>query len=180
MGGMAGNRETLPIVELRAAKLETSDRPIPTKLIQVPGWSAASAARTRTFSLDMPMMGMGGMMGRGAMGGSMGINGRPMSMDRIDFEVPLGSTEIWEIRNTSPFSHPFHIHGIQFRVLDRDGAPPLPQELGLKDTVLVDPGSVVRIITEFSDYTDSKQPYMYHCHILEHEDAGMMGQFTVV
>ena len=180
MGGMAGNRETLPIVELRAAKLETSDRSIPTKLIQVPGWSAASAARTRTFTLDMPMMGMGGMMGRGAMGGSMGINGRPMSMDRIDFEVPLGSTEIWEIRNTSPFSHPFHIHGIQFRVLDRDGAPPLPQELGLKDTVLVDPGSVVRIVTKFSDYTDSKQPYMYHCHILEHEDAGMMGQFTVV
>ena len=94
--------------------------------------------------------------------------------------MPLGSIEIWEIRNTTPLTHPFHIHGIQFRVLDRDGAPPLQHELGLKDTVLVDSGSVVRVITEFSDYADAARPYMYHCHILEHEDAGMMGQFTVV
>lgn len=180
MGGMSGNTETLPILELRAARLETTDRAMPTKLIQVPGWSAAQAARTRTFTLDMAMMGMGGMMGRGGMGSAMAINGRSMSMDRIDFKVPLGSTEIWEIRNTTPLTHPFHIHGVQFRVLDRDGAPPLPQELGLKDTVLVDSGSIVRVITEFSDYADSERPYMYHCHILEHEDAGMMGQFLVV
>ncbi|MBI3700845.1 MAG: multicopper oxidase domain-containing protein [Afipia sp.] len=180
MGGMSGNTETLPILELRAARLETIDRAMPTKLIRVSSWSAAQAARTRTFTLDMAMMGMGGMMGRGGMGAAMGINGRPMSMDRIDFKVPLGSTEIWEIRNTTPLTHPFHIHGIQFRVLDRDGAPPLPQELGLKDTVLVDAGSAVRVIIEFSDYADSERPYMYHCHILEHEDAGMMGQFVVV
>ena len=182
MGGMSGNSETFPVIELRAAKFETADRPIPTKLVKVPSWTATQAARTRTFTLDMAMMGMGmgGMMGRGGMGGSMGINGRTMSMDRIDFQVPLGSIEIWEIRNTTPLTHPFHIHGIQFRVLDRDGAPPLQHELGLKDTVLVDSGSVVRVITEFSDYADAARPYMYHCHILEHEDAGMMGQFTVV
>lgn len=180
MGGMSGNSETFPVIELRAAKFETADRPIPTKLVKVPSWTATQAARTRTFTLDMAMMGMGGMMGRGGMGGSMGINGRAMSMDRIDFQVPLGSTEIWEIHNTTPLTHPFHIHGIQFRVLDRDGASPLQHELGLKDTVLVDSGSAVRVITEFSDYADAARPYMYHCHILEHEDAGMMGQFTVV
>ena len=182
MGGMSGNSETFPILELRAAKIETTDRPIPTKLIQVPGWTAAQAARTRTFTLDMAMMGMGmsGMMGRGGMGGSMGINGRSMSMDRIDFQVPIGSIEIWEIRNTTPLTHPFHIHGVQFRVLDRDGKPPLPQEGGLKDTVMVDPASTVRVIAEFADFADPAHPYMYHCHNLEHEDAGMMGQFVVV
>ncbi len=126
----------------------------------------------------MGMMGMG--MGRHRMNGIMGINGRSMSMTRIDVRVPLGDIEIWEIENATPLAHPFHIHDIQFRVLDRDGEPSLPHERGLKDTVLVDAGSVVRVIAEFADFADPKHPYMYHCHILEHEDAGMMGQFVVV
>ena len=180
MGGMAGNSETFPIIELRAAKLETADLSLPERLIQVPNWSAAQSARTRTFSLDMAMMGMGGMMGAAGMGGAMGINGRAMDMGRVDERVSLGSIELWQIKNTTPLAHPFHIHGVQFRTLDRDGRSPLPQERGLKDTVMVDPGSTVRVITEFSDFADPKRPYMYHCHILEHEDAGMMGQFVVV
>ena len=129
------------------------------------------------------MMGPGHMMGR--RGGSrysgnlMGINGRSMDIDRIDERVPLGAVEIWSIVNDSPLAHPFHIHDVQFRLLDRDGKPAGAHEAGLKDTVLVDPGEIVRVIAEFSDYADDKQPYMYHCHILEHEDAGMMGQFVV-
>jgi FtsP/CotA-like multicopper oxidase with cupredoxin domain len=66
--------------------------------------------------------------------------------------VPLDSIEIWEIENATPLAHPFHIHNMQFRVLDRDGEPPLPHERGLEDTVLVDPGSAVRVIAEFSDF----------------------------
>ena len=75
---------------------------------------------------------------------------------------------------------PFHVRGVHFRVLDRNGEPAMPHEQGLKDTVLVDPGSTVRVITEFADLADPKHPYLYHCHNLEHEDAGMMGQFAVV
>jgi FtsP/CotA-like multicopper oxidase with cupredoxin domain len=186
MGGMAGNNETFPIIELRAtANPDDNASPLPEGLIRVPGWTEAQAVRSRTFTLDMGMMGMGmgGMgriMGRSGMGGMMGINGRPMDMERIDVRVPLGSIEIWKIENPTPLAHPFHIHDVQFRVLDRDGAPPLPQENGLKDTVLVDAGSSVRVIAEFADFADSTHPYMYHCHILEHEDAGMMGQFVVV
>lgn len=180
MGGMTGNTETFPIIELRAAQLETTDLSLPERLIRVPSWTPAQAARTRTFTLDMAMMGMGGMMGRRTMDGLMGINGRSMSKSRIDVRVPLGSIEIWEIRNATPLTHSFHIHDIQFRVLARDGDPPMPTERGLKDTVLVDPGSAVRVIAEFADFADSQNPYMYHCHILEHEDAGMMGQFVVV
>ena len=121
----------------------------------------------------------GGMIGRGGMGGGMTINGRTMDIERIDERVPLGAVEIWAIRNATPLAHPFHIHDIQFRVLDRDGKPAEAHERGLKDTVLVDPGETVRVITQFNDYADPTHPYMYHCHILEHEDAGMMGQFLV-
>jgi bilirubin oxidase len=64
--------------------------------------------------------------------------------------------------------------------LTRDGSPPPDNEAGWKDTVLVMPGKTVRIIARFSDFVDPVNPYMFHCHILEHEDAGMMGQFVVV
>jgi len=140
---------------------------------------AAEASQTRHFLLEMPGMGMGmvrNMMG----GGGFTINGDEMDMDRIDFEVSKGATEIWEIENAGPMMHPFHVHNTQFRILDRNGAAPEPHEAGRKDTVLVEAGETVRIAVRFDHYADPERPYMYHCHILEHEDAGMMGQFTVV
>lgn len=178
---MRGGRDgAFPIVELRAGnKLDPSDVSIPERLIEVPEWNPAQAARTRGFTLNMMTMSIGRWTGP-AMELPMGINGRSMDLDRIDVRVPLGSIEIWEIRNATLLAHPFHIHDIQFRVLDRDGAPPQPHEQGLKDTVLVESGSTVRVITEFADFADAEHPYMYHCHNLEHEDAGMMGQFVVV
>lgn len=112
-------------------------------------------------------------------GGGFTINGRSMDMTRIDERVTVGTSEIWEIENTSPLAHPVHIHDVQFRLLDRNGAPPPPAEAGLKDTVLVGAQERVRLLLGFADYADPDAPYMYHCHILEHEDAGMMGQFVV-
>jgi blue copper oxidase len=173
------NNETFPIIELRPGKPEAPDMPIPQQLIRVPYWNPARASRTRTFTLDMSTMQIGPTPGP-TMDGAMGINGRSMDMNRIDERVPLGSVEIWEIHNRTTLTHPFHIHDVQLRVLDRDRAPPQPHEQGLKDTVLVDPGSRVRVIAEFADFADPDHPYMYHCHNLEHEDAGMMGQFVVI
>ena len=69
---------------------------------------------------------------------------------------------------------------VQFRVIDRNGRTPPPLETGYKDTVIVDPREQVRLLLRFEEHTDPDLPYMYHCHILEHEDAGMMGQFVVV
>lgn len=177
--GSQGNSDTFPIVELRAGKLEAAGAPIPKRLIQVPSWAPALAAHTRTFTLDMTTMSLR-RRPLPDMEGPMGINGRSMDMKRIDVRVPLGSIEIWQIKNTTTLPHPFHIHDIQFRVLDRDGKPPRAHEQGLKDTVLVESGSTVRVIAEFGDYADPVHPYMFHCHNLEHEDAGMMGQFVVV
>ena len=106
------------------------------------------------------------------------INGLAMDMKRIDAEVLLGATEVWEITNATMMNipHSFHMHDVQFLVLDRDGAEPRPQESGPKDTIPIWPGETVRIVTRFEDYEGL---YMFHCHLLEHEDAGMMSQFRV-
>ena len=176
MRGRMGNRQMrgsgpeLPVLSLLPAPTRRSAEPVPGKLLQLPRPNPATAVRTRRFVMNMPM---------GMMGGGFTINGKTMDMTRIDERVKLDTSEIWHIENTSTMAHPFHIHDVQFRILDRNGRPPSAAESGLKDTVLVAPGETVRLLLAFSDYSDPNTPYMYHCHILEHEDAGMMGQFTV-
>ena len=108
-----------------------------------------------------------------------GINGKRMDMLVIDARIRLGTTEVWEITNPNSQAHPFHVHGDSFQILSRDGATPSAHELGWKDVVLVRPFETVRIIKRFHDYADPVNPYMFHCHILEHEDVGMMCQFVV-
>ncbi|MCH8186387.1 MAG: multicopper oxidase domain-containing protein [Chloroflexi bacterium] len=141
---------------------------LPASLASINRLQEGQAARTRPFELDMGFV------------GAMKINGQSMDMNRIDQTVKVNDTEIWEVTNKSEMPHPFHVHDIQFLILTRDGAPPAANEAGWKDTVLVMPRETVRIIAHFSDFTDPDKPYMFHCHILEHEDAGMMGQFVVV
>ena len=102
-----------------------------------------------------------------------------MDMNVIDQRIRLGDTEVWEITNPTSQAHPFHVHGDSFQVLSRDGLTPPEHELGWKDVVLVRPNETVRIIKRFRDYGDAVNPFMFHCHILEHEDVGMMGQFVV-
>ncbi len=176
MGRMMGGGDDQPfdIMQFKASRPAATQAALPTTLTKPRDWSPREAARTRKMVLDM-------RMGPAMMaGGGFTINGKAMDMNRIDEKIRLGDVEIWEIRNDSPMPHPFHIHDIQFRILSRDGQPPPLNERGLKDTVLVESGETVRIITQFENYADSKNPYMFHCHILEHEDAGMMGQFVVV
>lgn len=143
---------------------------LPDKLDGVIEDLTGTEVETRQVSLDMGMGGM--MMG----GGGFAINGRPYDMARIDFAVAQGTVERWHIRSTM-VAHPFHVHGVRFRVLTENGAPPRPENTGWKDTLLV-PGEA-EIIARFDQPAREETPYMFHCHILEHEDAGMMGQFTV-
>jgi len=128
------------------------------------------ATRRRHFVLGMGMGGMGGGMG----GMAAVINGQPFDMDRIDERVPLGETEIWEVSGEM-MSHPFHIHGVHFEVLRRNGGKPSVRDAGLRDTVLV--REPVELLVRFTQPA-TKAPFMYHCHIFEHEDSGMMGQFV--
>lgn len=164
---------------------------IPKKLNQIVRLDP-STARKRTMTLGGPVRRMEGDVreagvqrgrpGRGRFGFGQGvpINGKLMDMHRIDERVRLGDTEVWEIHNRTGQTHPFHIHLVQFQLVDRDGVPASGSETGWKDTVVVHPGERVRIIMSFERYADATTPYMYHCHIMEHEDAGMMGQFVVV
>jgi len=174
MQNMMATRDLpFPVIRFESGKLSQQTRKIPSQFVSLPNWSVTDVAKTRQFILNM-QMGMGMMRG-----GGFTINGRSMDMNRIDARVQLGDIEIWEIINDSPMPHPFHIHDIQFRILDRDGKQPPANEMGLKDTILVNSGESVRIITQFENYADPNSAYMFHCHNLEHEDAGMMGQFVV-
>ena len=129
----------------------------------------------RSFSLDMGMG--GGMMGGGMMDGAMAINGRSYDMSRIDFEVKLGTVERWVV-SASTLAHPFHVHGVAFQVVSENGGPPSPENQGWKDTVLINQNA--ELLIKFEKLAPRGKPFMYHCHVLEHEDQGMMGQFTVI
>ncbi len=107
------------------------------------------------------------------------INHRLFNYDYYNYSVLLSNTEIWRISSTSNFSHPFHIHDVEFNILTRNGVAPPSYEKGWKDVVLVKNGETVRFIAKFDDFSDSLHPFMYHCHIALHEDDGMMGQFIV-
>jgi bilirubin oxidase len=101
------------------------------------------------------------------------------NINTINHEVPLNHTEIWELRSTSGFGHPFHIHDVEFKILTVNGVAPTAEQSGWKDVVFVPRQQTVRFIARFDDFADAEHPFMYHCHISLHEDEGMMGQFVV-
>lgn len=142
---------------------------IPSTLTMNMPWPEASA--TQTFNVQMQETPMGS--------NEWFLNGLKFDMERIDFNTNEDATVIWELENMSMMGHPFHIHGGQFYVLDVDGAAPPANLQGRKDVVLVEPMSTIRVIMKYEDFNDPLVPYMFHCHILSHEDNGMMGQFIV-
>ncbi|GAA2072086.1 multicopper oxidase family protein [Microbacterium hatanonis] len=107
------------------------------------------------------------------------INGEKMDMARIDTVVAAGSTEMWTIENSSNRAHNFHIHGTQFAVHTANGAGPTGPLRGPKDTVFIPRGETVELIVPFGSFVDPATPYMYHCHLLWHEDQGMMAQYVL-
>ena len=117
----------------------------------------------------------------GTVGGFL-INDLPFDPIRIDDTIIVGQTEIWDIYNNTKMAHPYHIHGNSFQVVSRTNGwrPSHPWELGWKDVIVVYSGETVRIIKQFEDYTNTSMAYMSHCHILEHEDLGMMTHWVVV
>ncbi len=102
------------------------------------------------------------------------INGKAMDMARVDVSTTVGATEIWEIENVVGMDHPFHLHGFQFQVLDRDGVP--EKYRAWKDMLNIPKHSSARIIVRYDDFPGK---WMFHCHILDHEDHGMMGVLEV-
>jgi bilirubin oxidase len=137
---------------------------IPATLNHIVRLAASQAVMTRTLTLNIPPS----------------INGMTFSMDVINITNTLDTKEVWSIVNLSEESHPIHIHDSPFQILSRNGAAPPDYEMGWKDTVIVHSLERVDLIKDFSGYADPAGPFMYHCHILDHEDKGMMGQFIII
>ena len=156
----AGADDSFDLVELRpAARLEPSPA-IPARLSRETPLDEAAAARTRRFTLSHNR-----------------INGRAMDMSRIDEVVPASATEVWEFTNRHTLPHNMHVHDARMQVLEPGVAA---GDRPWKDTVAVPPGTTVRTLVRMGPHTDPEVPYMLHCHLLRHEDDGMMLQFLVV
>jgi bilirubin oxidase len=147
---------------------------IPNTLVDVSPIDESEATITRALQISAPNM------MQNSVTGPFQFDGESFDMDVINQTVQLGDTEIWEIFNMSMVAHPFHIHDVQFYILDRNGIIPPENEQGRKDVVLIKQMETVRFIAKFEDHADDEVPYMYHCHMLQHEDEGLMGQFIVV
>jgi FtsP/CotA-like multicopper oxidase with cupredoxin domain len=159
-----GGDDTFDLLQVRAAGRLRGSGAVPARLAHHDLLDEAGAATTRRIRITS----------------SSSIDGKSMDMGRIDQVVTVGTTEIWEVRNQTGSLHNFHVHDVQFKVLAWRGGPPPPYLAGWKDTVALPPGQSVRFLTRFSDYADPSSPYMFHCHLLRHEDEGLMGQFVVV
>ncbi len=157
-----GGADQFDVLQLRAAEQLASSPSVPQELAPAPDLPIEGAA-TRDFVL------------RGRE-----INDKPMDMSRVDEVVELNTTEVWEVSNADGEYHNFHVHDVQFQVLTVNGRQPGAGMSGWKDTIFMPPGRAVRLAMRFTDYADPDTPYMYHCHLLQHEDNGMMGQFVVV
>jgi FtsP/CotA-like multicopper oxidase with cupredoxin domain len=183
MEGMMGGTLSVPNgAPLRVMTLRTRARQgaafrVPARLSEFDAaWAPRADARVRRVPLTFQRM-------------KWLLGGRTFGMDDVapDETVTAGSTQIWEFENqANPMgmeaAHPIHIHGRQFRVIDRTGGRATNAlragivDGGWRDTALVLPGETVRVQVTFTHHPGL---YLYHCHILEHEDMGMMRNFRV-
>lgn len=181
VGQLMAFRVTKPLIGTDTSQVPTTLRPLP---------NLGTPVRTRQLLLSFGA----GMMGVGAFLGTV-ADGRLMYADGVTETPNRGDTEIWEFYNSTPSSHPVHMHLTPFQVLSRQGftatvesngalsniqlvgspSPPLPEHAGEKDTIIVEPGQVVRVLAKF----DRPGEYVWHCHMLAHEDNEMMRPIMV-
>lgn len=158
-----GGDDQFDVLELRAAEQLSGPSEPPAQLVPASSPDPGDAVEVREFELNGTT-----------------INGQDMDMGRIDAAVKRDTSEVWVVRDKASIPHNFHVHDVRFQVLGIDGEPPSPELSGLQDTVYVRPGTEMQLLVRFDDYADPELPYMFHCHVLQHEDRGMMGQFVVV
>lgn len=164
VASMNGGSDSFDVLEVRAAEQLDPAQAVPERLNTIPAFDEAEVATTRRFILN----------------DSFEINGESMDMGRIDETVTVDTLERWVVENDTAVPHSFHVHDVQFRIASIDGAAPPPELAGWKDTIFTEPETEYELLMRFEDYADPDTPYMYHCHLLWHEDQGMMGQFAVV
>jgi bilirubin oxidase len=144
---------------------------LPSTLANNTYWTNADATVNKTV-----------LVTNGTPGGSpFDLDNTPFNINTINKTVKLNSVEKWTITNNQVFGHAFHIHDVEFKIIDRNGIASSVNnyESGWKDVVYLPKGESVSFVAKFDDYADAIHPFMYHCHFSNHEDGGMMGQFVV-
>lgn len=174
------NGASFPVAKVRVVRTVSEKPRLPKRLAALPEAQpqrAVNAANPRIFNVTMGMM-------------TWGINGRRFEMDGVapDETVHHATAELWEFRNEEVMSmaHDMHVHGLQFRVVGRAVRPGYASarnsvaggyvDDGWKDTVLVMPGERIRLLLDFDGYPGL---FLYHCHMLEHEDVGLMRNYLI-
>ena len=152
------------LMQFRVTRDLTDNSSVPTKLRPLPPLDATSTA-TRTFEF-----------GRERFGGRWTINGQVFDPERIDAQPTLGATETWILKNKSGATHVIHIHDVDQQLVSRNGVAPARYEL-MKESWQLGIGETVVVKLKF---TDNLGKFVFHCHILEHEDSAMMAQLEVV
>ncbi|MEW1638432.1 multicopper oxidase domain-containing protein [Streptomyces sp. NPDC093801] len=154
------------VLQFRVTRTAPDHSSVPERLRTLPALGTATVNREFDMRMDE------------APGGSAYINGKTYDMDRIDTEIAYGATEIWTVHNSNKIApHNFHMHLVQFRVLERNGQPVTSgPETGLKDTVPLKPGETVKLQATFTGYRGT---YVYHCHLFDHGAMGMMANMRI-
>ena len=152
------------LMQFRVTRDLTDNSSVPAKLRPLPSLGSPSAV-TRTFEF-----------GRTRFSLQWTINGLPFDPTRVDAQPKLGTTETWILKNKSSSNHIIHIHDVDQQLVSRNGNAPAPYEL-MKESWNIRGGETVVVKLKF---TDNVGRFVFHCHILEHEDAAMMAQFEVV
>jgi FtsP/CotA-like multicopper oxidase with cupredoxin domain len=159
------------LMQFRVVRPALDDSSVPGQLRPLPGWAkdlAAAPDRVWVFELDYD---------RNRLQPAWGINGQTWNPDRVDAYPRLGTTESWQLTNASNVTHVIHLHSGDWVTLSRNGEPPPAWEQGLKETWRLDPGETVVVGTKFADHPGR---FVIHCHMLEHEDHGMMTNFELL
>jgi spore coat protein A, manganese oxidase len=169
-GGDGGTKTYVgALMQFRVGPRRGPDRTrVPRSLRPLPAW-ARHASRTPDHTWTISIGGLFKPVWQ--------INGRTFNPARSDAFPALDSTVTWEIVNRTGVAHMMHMHHTDWYLLARDGKPPPPWEDCLKETFFVHPGERILVAGHFSDYTGK---FPIHCHMLDHEDHGLMGQFEVV
>jgi spore coat protein A len=182
------NSLAVPLMQFRVSSESMPDpSALPASLRSIPPIAASDAIRTRQLTLEEVDNVLGSPLVHL-------LDGKHWH-EPVSEKPVLGTTEIWELLNLTDDAHPIHLHLVRFRILDRrpinvdtriydnklvytgDAVPPDANEAGWKDTVRATPGASTRIIVKFEGYAGR---YVWHCHILEHEDNEMMRPYEVV
>ena len=157
-------------IKVAAATAQAITR-VPTRLVASTFPSAAQASQSRTLAITAQ-----------GPGEPFTFNQVGFDMGTINQKVALGATESWTVHGGSIFGHSFHIHGVQCKLVARNGSSSAVRayESGWKDTFLVPMNESVTFVAKFDEAAPANYPFMYHCHMANHEDLGLMGQFVVL